>query len=173
MRALNCTRNLSLVLILAFIIAGCTPTRIERYYTIEGAPESSVTGLTAKLLYFKQSQRHFYATVRYVNTGTVSLTAIRSGPDAATITLQTGSLKQVADGPTRATWTPWTGTVEQTEVKAARVELAPGESRDITLRWEFPTTIGSYTYTWTMTTHGIRQGDALVPDIIINSPPQE
>jgi len=169
MRLLTCTG----ILLLAVVAVGCTPTRIERYFTLEAAPVSKVDGVTAKLLYFKQSQRHFYATVRYVNTGTIPVIAVRSGPDAATITLQTDNLKQVADGPTRATWTPWTGTVEQTEVKAARVELAPGESRDITLRWEFPTTIGSYTYTWKMTTHGIRHGDGLVPDLVIHSPPSE
>lgn len=161
------------IIFLVFAAVGCAPTRIERYFTLEAAPVSKVTGVTAKLLYFKQSQRHFYATVRYVNTGTTPLVAMRSGPDAVTITLQTDSLKQVADGPTRATWTPWTGTVEQTEVKAARVELAPGELRDITLRWEFPTTIGSYTYAWTMTTQGIRHADVQVPDIVIHSPKPE
>ena len=161
------------ILLLALFASGCAPTRIERYFTLEAAPVSKVDGVTAKLLYFKQSQRHFYATVRYENTGTTPLVAVRSGPDAVTITLQTDNLKQVADGPTRATWTPWTGTVEQTEVKAARVELAPGDSRDITLRWEFPTTIGSYTYAWTMTTHGIMHGDVLVPDLVIYSPLQE
>lgn len=169
MRVLPC----SVILVLVLVAVGCTPTRIERYFTLEAAPISKVDGVTAKLLYYKQSQRHFYATVRYVNTGTTTLVAMRSGPDAATITLQTDSLKQVADGPTRATWTPWTGTVEQTEAKAARVELAPGESRDITLRWEFPTTIGSYTYAWKMTTHGIRHGDELVTDLVITSPPLE
>lgn len=161
------------MLILLVACVGCAPTRIERYYTVEAAPTVTQAGTTAKLLYFKQSQRHFYATIRFMNHGTVPLVAVRSGADAVQITLQTESLKQVADGPARSTWTPWTGTVEQTETKAARVELAPGESREVTLRWEFPTTVGSYTYSWTMTFHGLRRGDSVEPDLLIPSPAPE
>ena len=161
------------ILLCLVALSACSPTRIERYYTVEGSPTVEVAQISAKLLYFKQSQRHFYATVRFVNRGTVPLVALRSGPEAVQITLETANLKQTADGPARSSWTPWTGTVEQTEAKAARIELAPGESREVTLRWEFPTTVGSYTYTWTMTFHGLRRGEQIEPDVVIHSPPLE
>jgi hypothetical protein len=169
MRALPITG----ILLCLVALIGCAPTRIERYYTLEAAPTVKLAETSAQLLYFKQSQRHFYATVRFVNHGMAPLVAVRSGAEAVQITLETAQLKQAADGPTRSSWTPWSGTVEQTEAKAARVELAPGEARDVTLRWEFPTTVGSYSYAWTMTFHGLRRGDGLEPDIVINSPPVE
>lgn len=160
-----------LCLVFAAVLgSGCAPTRIEHYYVPETAPAVSHDDVTITLLYFKQSQRHFYATARLTNTGTAPLTMQRTGSEAATVTLTAEGLKQLSDAPTRSTWTPWTGTVEHSNEYIARAELAPGASREFSLRWEFPTTLSTYGFDWSITVHGLRRETGMVPDLVLQAP---
>jgi hypothetical protein len=153
------------------LLAACSTARIERYYQAENAPDATTAdGVAGKLLYFKQSMRHFYATVRLTNTGTTPLVLPRSGPQAAQIQLLAEGRTLLADPPTSATWTPWTGVVEQDPTKLARVEIAPGAHYELSLRWEFPQTTTTYRFAWQVVIKGLVRGEAPSADLVIPAP---
>ena len=159
---------------LLLVLAACASSRIERYFTEDQAPAvATQDGVRAQLLYFKQSMRHFYATVRLTNSGATPLVFQRSGPGAAQVSLSAEGRTQIADPPTHATWTPWTGTVEQTPEQIARIELAPGASADVSLRWEFPSNTSTYRFDWQMVFHGLQRDGQPTQDLVIPSPGEE
>ena len=153
------------------LLAACSTARIERYYQAEQAPVvTTADGVAGKLLYFKQSMRHFYATVRLTNTGSTTLVLPRTGPQAAQIQLVAEGRTMLADPPASATWTPWTGVVEQNPAKAARVEIAPGASYELSLRWEFPQTTATYHFAWQLVIKGLLRGESPSADLVIPAP---
>ncbi len=165
--------NLRLLLLpLAIVlIAACSTARIERYYQAEHAPVvTTADGVAGKLLYFKQSMRHFYATVRLTNTGTTPLVLPRTGPQAAQIQLLAEGRTLLADPPSSASWTPWTGVVEQDPASAAQVVIAPGANYELSLRWEFPQTTATYRFAWQLVIKGLLRGDTPSPDLVIPAP---
>jgi hypothetical protein len=163
-------RLLPLALVV-LLLAACASARIERYYQAEQAPvTTSADGVEGRLLYFKQSMRHFYATVRLTNRGTTPLILPRTGPQAAQIQLLAEGRTLLADPPASATWTPWTGVIEQDPAKAALLEIAPGADYDLTLRWEFPKTTTTYRFAWQLAIKGLRRGETVSADLVIPAP---
>jgi hypothetical protein len=154
-----------------FAAVGCSSTRIERYFTNDNAPQAVATpGVGVQLLYFKQSMRHFYATVRITNSGTTPLVFQRQGAGRADVLLQTEGKSYSAEAPSHASWSPWTGTVELTPEQLARLEIAPGASAEVSLRWEFPSNTSTYRFDWLLVFHGLRRQDQEVPDILLATP---
>lgn len=163
-------RLLLLPLVIA-LLAACATARIERYYPVDRAPLVTTSdGVGGRLLYYKQSMRHFYAIVRLTNHGQTPLTLIRSGPQAAPIELLAENRTLRADPPGSATWTPWTGVVSQDQASASQIELAPGAEHDLTLRWEFPQTTTTYRFSWQLVIKGLRRGETVGPDLVIPEP---
>lgn len=163
-------RSLTLPLIL-LVLGGCADSRIERYYAVEDAPKATEgDGVTVRLLYYKQSMRHFYATLRVTNDSIGTVTFIRAGDGTGDVLLDVAGTTYIAEEPTHNTWTPWTGIVERSPDQIGRLSLAPGASTEISLRWAFPSTQASYAFDWTMRFHGLKRGDALVPDVVLKSP---
>lgn len=160
-----------LPLLLLGALAGCSSSRIERYFAIEHAPKTaSNDGAELTLLYFKQSMRHFYGTIRITNHGTGNLTFTRVGDGTGDAVLLIGSQTFIADEPTHTTWTPWTGTVERTPDQIGRFSLAPGASTELSLRWAFPITQPSYEFDWTIKLTGLKRNQVAVPDLVLPSP---
>ncbi len=158
------------VILVTLATLGCSPARVEHYYTVENAVTTTHDGVTAKLLYFKQSQRHFYATIRLANSGTEPLAMKRSGTDAATVLLRAEGSTHPAEAASSSTWTPWSGTVIQDNDQLALLQIAPGKSSDLSLRWEFPATMSTYYFDWSITLHGLTRGDGVVSDLVMNAP---
>lgn len=152
-------------------LGGCADSRIERYYAVEDAPKATAPeGVSVSLLYYKQSMRHFYATLRVTNDSVGTVTFTRAGDGTGDVLLDVGGTTYIADEPTHNTWTPWTGIVERSPDQIGRLSLAPGASSEISLRWAFPTTQPTYAFDWTMRFRGLKRGDALVPDVVLKSP---
>ncbi len=153
------------------VLGGCADSRIERYYTAENAPKATAAeGVAVSLLYYKQSMRHFYATLQVTNNSIGTVTFTRAGDGTGDVLLDVAGTTYIAEEPTHNTWTPWTGIVERSPDQIGRLSLAPGASGEISLRWAFPTTLPTYAFDWTMRFRGLKRGDALVPDVVLKSP---
>lgn len=150
----------ALTLILGpMVLCGCASTRYERYFTKEDAATTESQGATWKLLYFSQSQRQISALLYVTNQGTEPLIIHRQGADAATFTLVLeGNVRVQSDPPLATLWSPWTGTVERTADELAHQVISPGQSLQISLRWQFPVTTKSFTYSWTVVIAGLTRG---------------
>jgi hypothetical protein len=158
-------------MLLVSLFAGCSSSRIERYFPQERAPKTaSADGAELTLLYFKQSMRHFYGTIRITNRGSTALTFTRVGDGTGDAILSIGNQTYIADEPTHTTWTPWTGTVERTPDQIGRFTLPPGASTELSLRWAFPISQPSYEFDWTIRLTGLKRDQVVVPDLLLPSP---
>ena len=156
--------------LLLIVLCSCAERRIERYYSTTNSPLTLAPEMRWQVLYYKQSMRHMYATLRVTNTGSQPLLIRRTGADAATFTLLVEGTSVPSDPPTRASWTPWDGIVELTDAQVAKQEIAPGATADFTLRWEFPTTTSTYLFAWTVRIAGLLRDGKVLPDVAIQVP---
>ena len=162
-----------LALFLVLAVCSCSSTRYERYFTKENAPTVEAQGATWKLLYFTQSQRQISALIYVSNQGTEPLIIHRAGPTAATFTLVQEEFKLLADPPLATIWTPWTGTVERTNEELASQVVSPGQSQQISLRWQFPTTTKTFTYKWSLVIAGLARGAVALDPVELFAPKKD
>lgn len=157
-------------LILLLITCSCAPSRYERYFTKENAPTTESQGANWQMLYFTQSQRQISALLYVTNLGKEPLVIKRLGPDAATFTMVIENFKVLSDPPMATIWSPWTGTVERTREEVANQVVSPGQSMQISLRWEFPVTTKTHTYAWSVVIAGLIRGTAALDPIEVFAP---
>lgn len=162
-----------LALIFLMAVCSCSSTRYERYFTKDNAPTVEAAGATWKLLYFTQSQRQISALIFVSNDGPEPLVIHRAGPTAATFTLVQEEFKLLADPPMTTIWSPWTGTVERTKEDLEHQVISPGQSQQISLRWQFPTTTKTFTYTWSLVIAGLFRGSVPLDPIELIAPARD
>ncbi len=167
---MSATLRSLLALLLLVGACSCAPSRYERYFTKENAPTTESQGALWQLLYFTQSQRQISALLYVTNRGTEPLVIKRLGTDAATFTLVMEGTKIPADPPLSTIWSPWTGTVERTREEIATQVVSPGQSLQLSLRWQFPLLTKTHTYAWSVIIAGLIHGTTALDPVEVFAP---
>jgi len=150
-------------------VDGCGSKRkLEERFSAGDAPTASNDGgVTVRIIHFKQSDHYLVANINVVN----------NSPDVVLIKNGDGNslpaFKAVIDGNTyyasrrgNGTWNPWTGYQPRPGLPETDLELSPGSTIGMELRWDCEASRRDYDWSITvtnLTSHDRHLGDVTIP----------
>ncbi len=162
-------------LILAFVTAailtlsacGGGGVRTEQSFPVEQAMTvTNPEGVSAKMIYYKQSQRYLIVSFQFSNDSKDKITLKNdSGAQLMGFTATCEGRQMNADRRGSAGWNPWTGVQYKEGTAAGVLEIAPGQKTELQVRWNYSPELSRKDYDWSVVIGNIFQGDKKLGDL--------
>ena len=160
-------------MILSFTACGGGGVRTEQTTPLDQVVAvANAEGVSAKLLYYKQSQNYLIVSFQFSNdTKEKIILKNDNGAQIAGMTATCEGRQMNADRRGSSGWNPWTG-VQHREGTAGSLEIAPGQKTELQVRWNFSPSLSRKDYNWTVAISNIYQGDKKLGDLNFSHDPK-
>ncbi|HEX3132615.1 MAG TPA: hypothetical protein VHX44_03420 [Planctomycetota bacterium] len=149
--------------------------RTEKSFPVDQAVSvANAEGFSAKLIYFKQTDRYLITSFQFTNDGKEKVLLKNEGSHLLPGFVATCEGRQTqAERAGTTGWNPWTGVTHQ-EGSAANgvMEIAPGQKTELQVRWNYTPALSHKDFDWTVVISNIFQGDKKLGDLTFKYDPK-
>jgi hypothetical protein len=162
------------IIILTLTACGGDKVRTEHTFPVDQAISvSNPEGVTAKMIYFKQSQRYLIVSFQIINS-TADKIGLKndSGSQLAGFTATCEGRQINADRRGTTGWSPFTGVQHNNTGASGVLEIGPGQTTEVQVRWNYSPALSRKDFDWTVVIGNIFQGDKKLGDLNFSYSPK-